>query len=123
MKAIQLKQIIREEVRKIVNETDSNEYTIINLWDKIDGKFRIETVPASSADTAFLSYLKMDNKYADYGAQEAMAYIKKSTKLVEDGDIIMYLGKGTFDPDYIVAPGQIDRKAALQILKDKVFSK
>ena len=37
--------------------------------------------------------------------------------------MIMYLGKGTFDPDYVIVPGQIDRKAALQILKDKLFNK
>lgn len=123
MKITELKKLIREEVRKVVNKINSNEYTVINLWDKIDGKFRIDTVPANSPDTALLSYLKKDNKYADYGAQAAMAYVKKSTKLVKDGDIIMYLGKGTFDPDYIITPGQIDRKAALQILKDKVFNK
>lgn len=122
MTKLELRKLIREEFRKTLNEIDSSEYTIINLWDKIDGKFRIETVPASSADNAFLSYLKKDNKYADYGAQEAIAYIKKSTKLVKDGDIIMYLGKGTYDPDYIITPGQVDRKAALQILKDKIFN-
>ena len=123
MKVSEFKKLIREEVKKVLKEIDSSEYTVINLWDKIDGKFRAETLPSNSADTALLSYLKKDNKYADYGAQEAMAYIKKSTKLVKDGDIIMYLGKGTYDPDYIIVPGQIDRKAALQILKDKVFTK
>jgi hypothetical protein len=123
MKKSQLQQIIREEIQKSLKEIDSSEYTVIDIWDKIDGKFRTETLPANSAATAFLSYLKKDNKYADYGAQEAMAYIKKSTKLVKDGDIVMYLGKGTYDPDYIIIPGQIDRKAALQILKDKVFTK
>ncbi len=123
MKASEFRKLIQEEVRKTLNEIESNEYTIINLWDKIDGKFRVETLPANSAATAFLSYLKKDNKYADYGAQEAVDYIRKSTKLVKDGDIIMYLGKGTYDPDYIIVPGQIDRKAALQILKDKVFNK
>jgi hypothetical protein len=124
MKLTEFKKLIREEVKKTLNEANgTSEYTVINLWDKIDGKFRTETIPANSADTALLSYLKKDGKYADYGAQAAMAYVKKSTKLVQDGDITMYLGKGTFNPDYIIAPGQVDRKAALQILKDKIFNK
>jgi hypothetical protein len=124
MRAQELKQLIREEIRKVIREANmTGEYTIINLWDKIDGKFRLEAQPASSADDALLSYIKKDSKYADYGAQEAVAYIKKSTNFVEDGDITMYLGKGTFDPDYIIVPGRIDRKAALQVLKDKIFNK
>jgi hypothetical protein len=124
MKITEFRKLIREEVRKTLNEANgTGEYTVINLWDKIGGKFRLQIQPASSADTALLSYLKKDNKYADYGAQVAMDYVKKSTKLVQDGDITMYLGKGTFDADYIIVPGQIDRKAALQILKDKVFNK
>jgi len=124
MKISEFRKLIREEVKKTLNEANgTSEYTVINLWDKIDGKFRAETIPASSAANALLSYLKKDGKYADYGAQEAMAYIKKSTKLIQDGDTTMYLGKGTFDADYIIIPGRIDRKAALQMLKDKVFNK
>lgn len=124
MKITEFRKLIREEIRWVLKEVDTNgEYTIINLWDKIDGKFRLETQSANSADAALLSYLKKDNKYADYGAQEAMAYVKKSTKLVQDGDTTMYLGKGNYDPDYIIVPGQINRQAALQILKDKLFNK
>ena len=124
MKKSELSKLIREEIRKVLKEANgTGEYTVIDLWDKIDGKFRLDIQSANSADTALLSYLKKDGKYADYGAQEAMAYIKKSTKLVRDGDTTMYLGKGTFNPDYIIVPGQIDRKAALQMLKDKLFNK
>lgn len=124
MKKSELKKLIREEIKKTLKEVDvTSEYTVINLWDKIDGKFRLETQPASSANNALLSYLKKDSKYTDYGAQEAMDYVKKSTNFVKDGDITMYLGKDTFDPDYIIVPGRIDRKAALQVLKDKVFNK
>lgn len=122
MKAQELRQLIREEVRKTLSEAEGL-YTVIDLWDKIDGKFRVKAVPAGTADEALLSYLKQDSKYTDYGAEEAIKYIKKSSGLVQDGDIVMYRGKGTFTPDYIITKGQVDRKAALQILKAKVFNR
>lgn len=127
MKTSEFRKLIREEVRKVLSLSEADMsgkmYTVINLWDKIDGKFRSEAQSANSADSALLSYLKKDGKYADYGAQEALAYVKKSTKLVKDGDIVMYRGKGTYDPDYIIVPGNLDRNAALQLLKSKVFNK
>lgn len=123
MRVSEFRKLIREEVKKTLNEIDSDGFSVIELWDKVDGKFVVRAYQVNSPDAALIEYLKNQSKYADYGAQEGLKYIKKSTKLVKDGDTIMYLGKGTFDPDHIIVPGQLDRKAALQILKDKVFNK